>query len=98
LRELHARGNGLTSLPGTLGDLTELRVLDFRDNALTTLPDTLGALPNLRSLDLRANPLHALSETLPPSLERLDLRWTPFYPELPPAAQAVRDRGGVVWA
>jgi hypothetical protein len=94
LRELHTRGNRLTSLPSTLCGLSSLRHLDLRDNKLEVLPP-LAALPQLDTLDLRANPLRDLPE-LPKSLNKLDLRWTPFFPTIPPTAQAVRDRGGIV--
>lgn len=87
---------GLTTLPESIGALSDLRVLDLRDNALTELPASLAGLHALRVLDLRANPLRALPETLPPSLEKLDLRWTPFFPDLPPVARAVAERGGTV--
>jgi Leucine-rich repeat (LRR) protein len=85
----------LTSLPEALGDLHALRVLDLRDNALGMIPESLVHMPRLRSLDLRENPLRDLPP-LPESLEKLDLRWTPFFPDLPPAALAVRERGGIV--
>lgn len=92
LRELHTRGNGLTSLPGTVSGLTSLRHLDLRDNQLQELPPSIAALDRL---DLLANPLRDLPE-LPKNIKKLDLRWTPFFPDLPPAAQAARDRGAVV--
>jgi Leucine-rich repeat (LRR) protein len=95
LRELHTRGNGLTSLPETIGDLHALRHLDLRDNALTELPASIGALESLDVLDLRANPLRALPP-LPNTIKKLDLRWTPFFPDLPPAARDAAARGAVV--
>jgi Leucine-rich repeat (LRR) protein len=94
LRELHTRGNGLLRLPESIGALSSLRHLDLRDNALTTLPP-LESLSALDVLDLRANPLRDLPP-LPANLKKLDLRWTPFFPDLPGAALAARDRGAVV--
>jgi hypothetical protein len=63
------------------------------------VPETVGELRDLRLLDLRANPLCALPDALAdlPALQKLDLRWTPFFPKLPPVARHLRDRGCTVW-
>jgi hypothetical protein len=56
----HVRALDLTSrnlvgpVPGDIGDLTELEVLDLRNNSLTSLPSELGDLSKLTELDLTA--------------------------------------------
>ena len=48
---------GLTELPQSLGQLTQLKSLDLRRNQLTVLPDSLGQLTHLQVLLLYDNPL-----------------------------------------
>jgi Leucine-rich repeat (LRR) protein len=56
LRELHLRGNVLSSVPESVRGLAELRVLDLRANRLAgALPAWLAELPRLEKLDLRWN-------------------------------------------
>src|SRR5688500_13862154 len=54
------RYNSLTSLPKSLGQLTNLQSLNLSFNDLTSLPDWLGQLTNLQSLDLTRNRLTTL--------------------------------------
>lgn len=52
---LDLAGNGLTSLPGPIGKLTNLQELDLCGNNLEYLPRSMGALHQLSKLDLRFN-------------------------------------------
>jgi leucine-rich repeat protein SHOC2 len=62
----------LTTLPDSLGNLTDLVSLRLVDNRLTTLPDSIGNLTNLRELRLYQNQL----KTLPDSITNLQqLTW-----------------------
>lgn len=58
---------GLPPLPGKIGELTSLEVLELKFNKLTQLPPEIGDLTNLRVLDLGDNEL----KTLPPEIGRL---------------------------
>lgn len=55
---------GLTTLPESLGQLTQLRHLRLFDNALTTLPEWIGQLTQLQRLNLTRNRLTSLPESL----------------------------------
>jgi Leucine-rich repeat (LRR) protein len=58
------RGNRLTSVPESLGNLTALKFLDLSGNRLTSVPESLGNLTALRRLDLRDNQLTVLPQRL----------------------------------
>lgn len=62
LQILKLKGNGLTSIPSQIGDLTGLTTLSLTDNALDTIPASIGQLENLKVLKLRKNPLTLLPE------------------------------------
>lgn len=65
--ELDLRGSddtGLTELPESLGQLTQLESLDLSGNQLTALPEWLSQLTWLRSLGLSGNQLTTLPESL----------------------------------
>ncbi len=64
LTELWLGFNRLTTLPASLGNLTNLIYLDLRGNHLTTLPASLGNLTNLTALCLDGNQLTALPASL----------------------------------
>jgi hypothetical protein len=54
----HLTINGqLTSLPGSIGNLTALESLDLRGNQFTAIPPALGKLPKLKELWLTGNPI-----------------------------------------
>jgi internalin A len=57
---LDLSGQGLTTLPAEIGQLTNLSVLDLGGNQLTTLPAVIGQLTNLSQLYLRNNQLTTL--------------------------------------
>lgn len=55
---------GLTDLPESLDQLTQLRELELSNNQLTALPAWLGELTQLQKLDINDNQLMALPESL----------------------------------
>jgi hypothetical protein len=55
---------GLRELPPSIGQLTQLQVLNVSSNQLTALPEALGQLTQLEELDVSGNQLTALPETL----------------------------------
>lgn len=55
---------GLTELPESLGQLTQLKRLDIDKNKLTSLPELLGDLKQLQTLYVFNNQLTALPETI----------------------------------
>lgn len=55
--KLNVSENDLTSLPASLGKLSELVELDVHMNRMTALPSTLGHLKNMQSLECMDNPL-----------------------------------------
>ena len=57
LSELSLIGKQLTSLPSSIGKLTNLTELYLRDNELRTLPESIGNLTNLTKLNLSYNEL-----------------------------------------
>ena len=54
----------MVSLPETLSELADLRVLTLRDNRLTTLPEWIGELKRLSRLDVDNNQLTELPESI----------------------------------
>jgi len=72
---LRKRGIDNTHIPGTLGELKELRKLNLSDNKLFFLPLSILELANLEVLELRNNAITYLPKTLPAlqSLKKLDL-------------------------
>ncbi len=61
---LDLSGKQLTSLPSTIGQLTDLRTLDLRNNRLKRLSEVIGQLPNLQELYLYENQLTSLPESI----------------------------------
>ncbi len=61
---LDLSGKQLTSLPSTIGQLTDLRTLDLRNNCLKRLSEVIGQLPNLQELYLYENQLTSLPESI----------------------------------
>ena len=61
---LYLNGNSLTSVPESLGKLSQLAVLDLSDNSLTSVPESLGNLSQLTTLSLRNNELTSVPESL----------------------------------
>ena len=63
-RDLDLTGLRLTTLPESLGRLSQLNDLYLRENQLTALPESLGWLSQLQTLDLSSNQLTTLPEWL----------------------------------
>ena len=62
--ELEIIGFSLTSLPESIGNLTNLQSLYIRVDSLTTLPDWIGNLTNLQSLGINGDSLSTLPESI----------------------------------
>jgi len=56
--------NNLTSLPESIGRLTNLQELNLESNKLTSLPESIGRLTNLEFLYLIGNRLTSLPESI----------------------------------
>lgn len=65
--DLTLSGENLTTLPPTIGELTQLVKLNLKDNKLTTLPPEIGNLTNLKRIYLSNNKL----TELPPEIGNL---------------------------
>ena len=61
---LDLSGLKLTSVPDTIGQLTQLILLKLSNNELTTLPDAIVQLTQLIGLDLSDNQLTTLPDTI----------------------------------
>src|SRR5258708_34003059 len=61
---LSARYCELTSLPVSLGQLTNLQQLDLTGNQITSLPESLGNLIRLKKIYLDGNQITSLPESL----------------------------------
>ena len=62
--KLSLSNNQLTSLPESIGNLTNLVQLDLSSNQLTSLPESIGNLTNLQTLILVINQLTILPESI----------------------------------
>jgi hypothetical protein len=63
-KEVILNYKNLTTLPKSIGNLTNLETLDLADNKLTALPDSIGNLTNLKILKLDMNDLKSLPESI----------------------------------
>jgi leucine-rich repeat protein SHOC2 len=64
LTTLTLYGNGLITLPESIGNLPGLLKLDLHDNYLTSLPESIGNLSSLTHLSLAGNNLTTLPESI----------------------------------
>ncbi|CAO1626840.1 unnamed protein product [Sympodiomycopsis kandeliae] len=64
LYDLILDGNQFVSLPESLGDLQELRLLSVTNNHLASLPETIGKLSKLRRLLVHNNNLKSLPNSI----------------------------------
>ncbi len=71
ITRVNLQGNKLTSIPESIGSLTNLYKLDLYKNQLKALPEAIGKLKNLKELDLCANQLQALPKSIG-NLKNLD--------------------------
>ncbi|MHA1394894.1 MAG: leucine-rich repeat domain-containing protein, partial [Promethearchaeota archaeon] len=55
---------GLTSLPESIGNLTNLEKLYLHKNQLSSIPESIGNLKNLKELDLKENQLSSIPESI----------------------------------
>ncbi len=62
--ELDLFDMGLTELPESIGQLTQLQLLHLSGNQLTAIPEIISRLTNLQSLDISDNNLTALPESI----------------------------------
>jgi leucine-rich repeat protein SHOC2 len=60
LTELDLQNHGLTILPDSIGNLTDLTSLNLYGNSLTSLPESIGKLSKLVELSLGTNQLTSL--------------------------------------
>ncbi|MFX1236142.1 MAG: leucine-rich repeat domain-containing protein [Promethearchaeota archaeon] len=63
IHSLDLRGNQLTRLPESLGDLTSLETLELDSNKLLKLPESINKLISLKKLDLESNQLKTFPES-----------------------------------
>jgi Leucine-rich repeat (LRR) protein len=61
-----ANNNGalIISLPDSIANLSDLRLLEIRDQGLTELPSTIGYLKNLTRINLRNNNIASLPDSI----------------------------------
>lgn len=85
LRWLRLNGNGLTSVPESIGKLKDLRRLYLNDNLIASLPSSIASLEALEDIALANNRIEAFPEVLVglPSLRNLDLRGNSRITSLP---------------
>ena len=78
------RGNQLSTLSDSIGQLTQLTTLDLRGNQLSTLPDSIGELAQLTTLYLSRNRLLTLPDCIGQlaQLTTLDLSLNKNFEEL----------------
>jgi internalin A len=74
-QQLDLSGMNLFELPESIGQLTNITVLNLSSNQLRYLPESIGQLTNLTSLNLSFNQFNALPESMAPltNLTSLDL-------------------------
>ncbi|XP_047465149.1 leucine-rich repeat-containing protein 20 isoform X2 [Mugil cephalus] len=81
LRELDLRGNVLTKLPDTVGEMEHLISINLANNSFSTFPDKLTEIATLERIDLEGNsiteiPLEKLSAM--PALKWLNVKSNPL--------------------
>ncbi|HUN07955.1 MAG TPA: COR domain-containing protein [Aggregatilineales bacterium] len=64
VKSLDLESLGLSEVPASIGQLSQLQTLYLHDNQLTSLPESLGQLTQLQTLDLHDNQLTSLPESL----------------------------------
>ena len=74
LEFLNLGGNNLSTLPDSIAELKQLRILFFANNAFESIPEVLGKLEHLYMLSFKSCKLKSISEVaLSPSIEWLIL-------------------------
>lgn len=71
---------GLACVPGEIGNISKIKILDLSENSLHSLTDKIGKLQELRQLNLSHNQLHALPATVAElhSLKMINLSFNPL--------------------
>jgi Leucine-rich repeat (LRR) protein len=64
LEWIDLRGNQLTELPQSIGNLTNLKILNFSNNKLTELPEWIGNLTKLERIGFSRNQLKELPQSI----------------------------------
>ncbi len=97
LKELHLAHNSMTSLPESLGDLPQLRILDLKNNLIRVIPPSFfDSLPSLECIDLRDNPLNPKRIDAPHRVDVLRFGFnnnTPFLDTIVQKALSIKRTG-----
>jgi Leucine-rich repeat (LRR) protein len=90
--ELNISYNKLISIPESIGNLVNLRILYCHSNELISLPESIGNLVNLKNLDLSRNKLISLPESIGNlvALRYLNIYWNDLI-ELPQSIIKLRN-------
>ena len=72
--------SNLESIPKSIGNLSNLRILDLEDNELKSIPENIGELKNLKVLNLGMNEINKIPDSIGElvNLERLDIMFNPI--------------------
>jgi len=92
LKKLNISGNALRKIPGSIGELAAIEVIDAKHNELSKLPIEVGNLATLKKFDLSHNMLTELPwelGNLEKTVKLIDVNYNPLV--IPP--RPVVDKG-----